>query len=60
MKDNVKIETWVYPTQKEYGVQTRLDVGVSFNDGEMLYEAFGDMGSDMDDAINRDSCIERE
>ena len=41
-------------------MQTRLDVGVSVNDGEMLYEAFGDMGSDMDDAINRDSCIERE
>lgn len=52
-EDNVKIETWVYPTQKEYGIQTRLDVGVSFNDGEMLYEAFGDMGSDIDDAINK-------
>jgi len=52
-KDNVKIETWVYPIKKEYGIQTRLDIGVSFNDGKMLYEAFGDIGSDIDEAISK-------
>lgn len=52
-KDKVEIETWVYPRQNGNLVQTRFDIGVTFDNGQQLFEAFGDIGVDLDDCIQK-------
>ena len=50
-KERVEIESWITPTVSNNGVQTRLDVGVKFDNGQELFEAFGDVGVDLNNAI---------
>lgn len=51
-KEVIELETWIYPTEREYGMQTRFDIGVHFKNGTALFEAFGDSGITLEEAIN--------
>jgi len=52
-KDKVELDTRIYLKEEEYGFQTRFDIEVKFENGQKLYEAFGDVGTDLNDCINR-------
>ena len=52
-KEKIEIETWVIPNEKGKIVQTRLDVGVKFQNGKELYEAFSDIGNGVNDCVKK-------
>ena len=55
IKPNFKLpilfETWFYPKVESYGIQSRLDVGVTLPNGLEVYEAFADFGENEREAI---------
>ena len=52
-KEQIELETWIYSNELETGFNTRLDVGVKFKNGIELYEAFGEIGTDLNDSIRK-------
>jgi len=52
-KEELTLETWIYPKKLDYGIQTRFDIGVKFKNGTELYEAFGDVADTLEASIHK-------